>query len=210
MGVTASQSLAAKLQRRHIVPIVLGVVMLAVVVAAVLTTNSGGVQAQTSSQPLSSASFSWTNAGLAALVVVPGGLLALFLWGRPRPSATRRPTMQLAQEGSNPPSGPLGTAASQAPATTAAAAHRETARDAGHVSPAVPVAATGAAGAVPVEGVAATGKKTGSHIGWLMAEIDEVYRERAKRDHRIRLWERAHEPSPVPWPTTGPSPPKRP
>jgi hypothetical protein len=184
--------------------------MLAVVVAAVLTTNSGGVQAQTSNQPSSSTSFSWTNAGLAALVVVPGGLLALFLWGRPRPSATRCPTMQLVQEGSDSPSNPLGTVAPQTPTATAAAVYRETPRDVGDAPPTVPVAATGAAGAVAVEGVAATGKRPGSHIGWLMAEIDEVYREKAKRDHRMRLWERAHDPSPVPWPKTGPTLPKRP
>jgi hypothetical protein len=198
------------LQRKHIVPIVLGVAMLAVVVAAVLTTSIGGGQAQTGSQASSSNSFSWTNAGLAALVVVPGGLLALFLWGRPRPSATRRPTMQLAQEGSNPPSDPLEAVASQAPAAAAVAAYRETARDVGYVPPGVPVATMGAAGAVPIEGVAAAAAKPGSHIGWLMAEIDEVYREKAKRDHRIRLWERAHDPSPVPWPKTGPTLPKRP
>jgi hypothetical protein len=184
--------------------------MLAVVVAAVLTTTSGGVQAQTSSQPSSSTSFSWTNAGLAALVVVPGGLLALFLLGRPRPSATQRPKMQLAQEGSNPLSSPLGGVASQAPAVAAPAAYRETARDARHLPPTTLVAATGAASAVSVRGVSAAAEKPGSHIGWLMAEIDEVYREKAKRDHRMRLWERAHDPSPVPWPKTGPILPKRP
>jgi hypothetical protein len=194
MGVTASRSTAANLQRKYVVPIVLGVAMLTVVIAAVLTTNSGSVQAQTSSQSSSSPSFSWTNAGLAALVVVPAGLLAMFLLGRPRPSATPGPTIQLAPEGSNPPSGPLGAAVSQASALAATSTYRDAAQDVGRVTPAVPIATTRTAEAAAPRGGAVAGGNPRSRIGWLVSEIDGIYRESAQRDPRLKLWERAPEP----------------
>jgi len=194
MGVTRFQSPATGLQRRHIVAIVLGVAMLAVVVAAVLTSSPGGLQAQTTSQSSSSGSFSWTNAGLAALVVVPAGLLAMFLLGRPRPSSTRGPTIQLAEEGSHAPSGPLGAAGSQAQAVAATPTDRDAAQDVGRVPPAVLVATTRSAQAASGRGVAAASENPRSRIGWLVSEIDEIYRESAQRDPRLRLWERAPEP----------------
>jgi hypothetical protein len=206
MGVTASRSTAENLQRKHIVPIILGVAMLAVVVAAVLTTNTGGVQAQTSSQSSSSTSFSWTNAGLAALVVVPAGLLAMFLLGRPRPSEASSPSMRLSPEGLSPRSGPLEAVASQASA--AATAYPETVKNVGRVPPAVPNATTRTADAAAIRRGAVAGEYPRSRIGWLVSEIDGIYRESAQRDPRLRLWERAPEPLASPGGSTKPGGPQ--
>jgi hypothetical protein len=193
MGATAFHSGAANLLRKYIVPIVLGAAMLAVVVAAVLTSNANGGQAQTSSQPSSSISFSWTNAGIAALVVVPSGLLVLFLLGHRRSPATSAPTVQPSKVGSTPPYSPPAGAAPLTPVQAAASGHPETAQGVRRAPSAVPVGAARAPRSVAIGGETAAGGKPGSHVAWLVAEIDEIYRENEKRDPRMQLWERAPE-----------------
>jgi hypothetical protein len=193
MGATAFQSRAASLRRKHVIPIVLGVAMLAVVIAAVLTPDAG-VQAPASSQPSSSSVSLWVYLGVAVVVVVLSGLLlTLFLLRRPRQSAASPRAMPPSQEGSASSSSPLGAAPSQAPVATAASAYKGAAQDWGPVPPTASVEATQAAGAVADGGGAEAGKKSDTRRVWLMAQIDESYRKMAERDPRMRLWERGTE-----------------
>jgi hypothetical protein len=204
MGATAFQSRAASLHRKHVIPIVLGVAMLAVVIAAVLTPDAG-VQAPASSQPSSSSVSLWVYLGVAVVVVVLGGLLlTLFLLRRsPQPAAS--PTaMPPSPEDSVPPLGPLGVTPSQAPVAAPPPAYPETAQDWGPVPPAAPVAATPAGEAVAAGGRAEAREKSDTRRVWLMAQIDETYRKMAETDPRMRLWERATEPRRSPSESTEP------
>lgn len=100
----------------------------------------------------------WVYLGLAALVLVAGVLLALFLLRHRRASATSSPAVEAWPEGPTPSSLPLRAAAPLAPAA-AAPAYLETGKGAGQVPPPVPVAGAGAAKAVAVGGVTAAGRE---------------------------------------------------
>jgi len=163
--------------RSRIVPIVLGLAMLAVVVAAGLTPNTGVVQAQTNTaynQPSSSPLSPWVYLGVAALVIVLGLLLALFLMRRRRPpSSVVPPPMQTWQE--SPPPPPTGGAP-----PAAAPAYLETPEDVGRVPAAVPVSTAAAVTAPAATGTAAA-QGGEPDIDSLMAELDKISGEILKR-----------------------------
>jgi hypothetical protein len=112
---------------RRIVPVVLGLAMLAVVVAAALVPNNslipgaGVVQAQTNgpyNQNASSTVSPWVYLGGAAAAIVLGLLLALFLMRRRRrpPTAAPPPVQAWQGGGAPPPSGGAGGPPAAAPA----------------------------------------------------------------------------------------------
>jgi H+/Cl- antiporter ClcA len=171
--------MTANLQRKRIVPIVLGLVMLAVVVAAGLSPNAGVVQAQTNygyyGQSSSSTVSPWVYLGVALVVIVAGLLLAFFLLRRRRPPAASTPTEQPVQKGSPPPSTPPEATAPVAPAAAAATpAVVKTAQDVGRVPTPVSVAAAGPAGAV-------AGEEPYEDIDTLIAKLYEVSGELLRR-----------------------------
>jgi hypothetical protein len=163
--------------RKRIVPVVLGLGMLAVVVAAGLTPNTGVVQAATNSpysQPSSSSLSPYAYLGIAALVIVLGLLLALFLLRRRRPpAAAAPPPMQTWQEGPAPP--PTGGAP-----PAAAPAYLETPEDVTRVPTPIPPA-TGAAATVPAAAVPGAAEGAEPDIDSLMAELDKISGEILKR-----------------------------
>jgi len=162
--------------RKRIIPVVLGLAMLAIVVAAGLTPNTGVVQAQTNSpysQPSSSSLSPWAYLGIAALVIALGLLLALFLLRRRRPPATAAPPpMQTWQEGPSPP--PAGGAP-----PSAAPAYLETPEDVAGAPASIPPTMAAAA-TVPAAAPAAAGGAE-PDIDSLMAELDKISGEILKR-----------------------------
>jgi hypothetical protein len=164
--------------RNRIVPVVLGLAMLAVVVAAGLTPNTGVVQAQTNSaynQPASSGLSPWVYLGAAALAIAAGLLLALFLMRRRRPPATAAPPPVQAWQGGAPPPPPTGGAP-----PAAAPAYLETPEDVGGIPPAVPAAKLVGATA-PAAAAAGTAGEAEPDIDSLMAELDKISGEILKR-----------------------------
>jgi hypothetical protein len=163
--------------RSRIVPVVLGLAMLAVVVAAGLSPNTGVVQAQTNQPypptPSSSSISPYVYLGIAALVIVAGLLLALFLLRRRRPPAAGAPPpMQTWQGGAPPPTG------GGPPA--AAPAYLETPEDIGHAPPPGP-AAKAAEVAAPAAAAPAAAGEAEPDIDSLMAELDNISGEILKR-----------------------------
>jgi hypothetical protein len=161
--------------RSRIVPVVLSLAMLAVVVAAALSPNTGVVQAQTSSpysQPSSSTLSPWVYLTAAALVIVAALLLALFLLRRRRPPAAGvPPPLQTWEEGPPPPTG------GGPPA--AAPAYLETPEDVGPApAPPSPKVVEAAGPAVAVPGAAGAAEPD---IDSLMAELDNISSEILKR-----------------------------
>jgi hypothetical protein len=162
--------------RSRIVPIALGLAMLAVVIAAALAPNTGVVQAQTStpySQPSSTSISPFVYLGAAAIAIVLGLLLALFLIRRRRkpPAAGAPPPMPPWQEAPPPPGG-------GPPA--AAPAYLETPEDVSHGAPAVPTTKVAAAAAPGAAAPAAAGEAE-PDIDSLMAELDKISGEILKR-----------------------------
>jgi hypothetical protein len=158
---------------KRIVPVVLGLAMLAVVVAAGLTPNTGVVQAATNTpynQPSSSGVSPWVYLGIAAFVILAGLLLALFLMRRRRPPSTAPPpTLQTWQEGPAPPPPPGGAPPSAAPA------YLETPEDVSRVPPVV------AGAGVPAGAGTAAAAGGEPDIDSLMAELDKISGEILKR-----------------------------
>jgi hypothetical protein len=162
--------------RSRIVPVALGLAMLAVVVAAGLSPNTGVVQAQTNtpySQPSSSSISPYVYLGIAALVIVAGFLLALFLLRRRRPPAAGAPPPMQTWQGAPPP--PAG-----GPPPAAAPAYLETPEDVGHAPPPVP-AAKAAEVAAPAAAAPAAAGEAEPDIDSLMAELDNISGEILKR-----------------------------
>lgn len=163
--------------RNRAVPVVLGLAMLAVVVAAALSPNVGVVQAQTSSPyvtPSSTSTSPWVYLGIAALVIVVGLLLALFLLRRRRPPGAGAPApAQPWQEGPPPPAG------GGPPA--AAPAYLETPEDVGHAPPVVPTTKVGEAAVPAAAGAAPAAGEAEPDIDSLMAELDKISGEILKR-----------------------------
>ncbi len=179
-------------------PLLLGAVMLAVVIAAALTPNVGIVQAQTPSQygqpsstPCSGISASscipsWVVAAIGLLVVLAAlGLVLIFVRRRRRPpTGGAVPAWQGGSPPSTPPRGPSAPPPSAAPSgpPAAAPAYLETPEDVGQAPPYVaPPASTAAAvgGAGAVAGAAAAEKEP--DIDSLMAELDKISGEILKR-----------------------------
>jgi hypothetical protein len=171
--------------RRRFVPVVLGLAMLAVVVAAGLAPNTGAVPAQTTTQynqsPSSSGTSPWVYAAIAAIAVVALLVAALVLMRRRRPPAAAAPPMQV-WGGPGAPSAPTAPAAPPPspspppPAAAPAPAYLETPEDVGVAPPPVPVSK--AAAAAGAGGAAAEAEPD---IDSLMAELDKISGEILKR-----------------------------
>jgi hypothetical protein len=161
-GASAVLPMARDLPRKRIVPIILGSAMLAIVVAAGLSPNSGLVQAQTSpgyyGQPSSSTTAPWIYLVIAALVILVALLLALILLRRRRPPAMSAPAAQPRGVGSTPPSAPPGAAA-----------------------PLAPVAGAAATEVVAIGGAGAAGVEPEPDLNSLMIELDKITKEILKR-----------------------------
>jgi hypothetical protein len=168
---------------RRIVPVVLGVGMLALVLAAALSPNSGAVPAQTGSGcqygacPASTSSFPWWIVGVIAVLVAAALVALLLLARRRRPPATGAP------EAWAPPAGTAGAAAAGAspppPGPGASPAYLETPEDVGASMPAVGAAAAVGAGAGAAAGAAAAEDEP--DIDSLMAELDKISGEILKK-----------------------------
>lgn len=183
--------MAPSTRRRRIVPIALGVAMLAVVVAAGLTPNVGVVSAQAPAQYTSASSGvqPWVYGLIAGIAVAAALLLALVLMRRRRSPPPSAPPVQAWQEGPPSTGGPGAPPAPPPPG--AAPAYLESPEDVGHapppVPPPVPAPKTGATGATVATG-AAVGAPAGAataegepDIDSLMAELDKISGEILKR-----------------------------
>jgi hypothetical protein len=167
-----------------LVPLVLGLAMLAAVVLAGLMPNTGIVQAQSNS-PYSQTSTSglspWVYLGVAAVVIVAGLLLALFLLRRRRPPSATAPPVQVWQGSSGAGGRPDSPSAPPPPPATAPA-YLESPEDVGHALPPAPATMGAAAGAGTTAG-AGTGE-AGPDIDSLMSELDKISSEILKRGPR--------------------------
>jgi hypothetical protein len=160
-------------QGRPVVPILLGIAMLGIVLAAALAPNLGGVQAQSGCQYANCSSSNGNGIPLdwIALAIVLAAILiiaALFAVSRRRkkPPTTAQPWVPGAAGG--PGAAPTGP---QPPsAEPPAAAYMEHPGDVGSV----PAGVAGGAGA-------AAGAEEGGDIDSLMAELDKISGEILKR-----------------------------
>jgi len=176
--------------RQRMVPLGLGVAMLATLVAAALSPNIGAVPAQSNCQYTTCTSgtstpFPWWIVGVIAVIVV--ALLAAYLtFGRRRPPsgggkgpAAWEPPAGASAGGAAPTEGPTTPASPAAPAGGEAGAppYLETPEDVGAVLPAVGAGAAGGAAA----GTAAAGAEEEPDIDSLMAELDKISGEILKK-----------------------------
>jgi hypothetical protein len=166
--------------RRRIVPVSLGVAMLAVVIAAALVPNAGAVPA-TSNCPYSPCSTSpatvpaWEIASIGAIVVL-GLLIGLFLVMRRRRRPPAEGVVVAAAPGGGPPAGAMEPApTAPSPEEISSAAYVETPEDVGTPPPPLgtPPAAAGAGAAASAE--------SEPDIDSLMAELDKISGEILKR-----------------------------
>ena len=166
--------------RRRIVPLGLGLAMLAVVIAAALVPNAGAVAAAPTTNygqsPSSSTSVpAWEYASIGAIVVL-GLLIGLFVVMRRR----RRPPPESWQGPSGPSSGapPSGAMTSAPtpppPEEPAAASYVEMPDDVGSPPPALGAPPASAAAAAPPS-------EAEPDIDSLMAELDKISGEILKR-----------------------------
>ncbi len=173
---------------RRIVPAALGTAMLAILVAAALSPNTGAIPAQSNCTygtcPSSTTPFPWWIVALVVALVVVALVALLVVMRRRRPptsgsSMTPWSGGTSPPPGANPPTGPP----SAAPAA-ASPAYLETAEDVGHAPPAVsvPTVAAGAgAGAAAGAGAGAAAGEGEPDIDSLMAELDKISGEILKR-----------------------------
>jgi len=165
--------------RRRIVPLGLGLAMLAVVIAAALVPNAGTVAAAPTTDygqsPSSSPSIpAWEYASIGAIVVL-GLLVGLFVVMRRR----RRPPPESWQGPSGPssgapPSGAMTSAPSPPPPEEpAAASYVEMPEDVGSPPPAL--------GTPPASAAAGAPSEAEPDIDSLMAELDKISGEILKR-----------------------------
>jgi hypothetical protein len=169
--------------RRRIVPVTLGLAMLAVVVAAALVPNAGTVQAASNcpygncSTPSSSFP-AWELASIGAIVVL-FLLVGLFVLMRRRRPPAAESMDGGAAGGGAPPSGAMQQGpASPYPEESSSAAYVETPEDVASPPPAmsVPAAAVGAGA-----GTGAAAAESEPDIDSLMAELDKISGEILKR-----------------------------
>ncbi len=161
--------------------------MLAVVIAAALSPNTGVVQAQTNAQYNQSPSSTvspYLYVGIGVAVALAALLVALLLMGRRRRRPPSPPPPQLWQGG---PSAPT-TAAAVAPPPpsppppsppppAAHPAYLETPEDVGQAAPTGPIVGTG----VGAGAAAGAGAEAEPDIDSLMAELDKISGEILKR-----------------------------
>jgi hypothetical protein len=162
---------------RRIVPAALGTAMLAILIAAALSPNTGAIPAQSNCQyncTASTPAFPWWIVAVVVAVVVVA-LVALLFVMRGRRPPTSGSSLQPWAGGPQPPAG-----ASPPTPPAAAPAYLETAADIGHAPPAVSVGAGAAAGGAA--GAAAGAATEGEpDIDSLMAELDKISGEILKR-----------------------------
>jgi hypothetical protein len=155
--------------------------MLAVIIAAGLSPNTGAVPAQSNcqyNQCVGGTSIPWWVLGAIVVAVVAALLIALLLMRRRRrpPAAPVRPYVA-------PGAGPAGGAPAAAPAPTGPAPpYLETAEDVGAAPPAVPAGGPPAGAVGGAAAGAAAGKAAEEpDIDSLMAELDKISSEILKR-----------------------------
>jgi hypothetical protein len=174
-------------RNRRVIPVALGVVLLAIVVAAGLSPNTGAVPAQGNcqyGQCVAGTGLQWWVLAAIVIIVVAALGAALFLMRRRRspPRSGMAPP---------PPPGPTsgamgGRSTPPPPPPAAAPAYLETPADVGRSLPSVPTGAPataavgGAAGAAGAGAGAAAGEGE-PDIDSLMAELDKISGEILKR-----------------------------
>lgn len=166
----------------RIVPLTLGVAMLAVVLAAGLFPNAGTVQAQSSCAyppcPTTSSVPVWEYVSIFVIVVLAAIVALLFLMRRRRPP---RPSPIAPSAAAGGAAGPL-TPWSEGPAPPSAPGapppYIETPEDVGHAPPSVPPPPPPPPAA---PAAAAGGAEAGSDIDSLMAELDKISTEILKK-----------------------------
>lgn len=199
-GATVVQSMTPNPKVRRIVPIVLGVAMLAVILAAALTPNVGVVQALTPAQYGQPASTSGTSIyvylGIVALLIVAALIAALLLVRRRRkPPATGTQPVEAWKGGPGAGSPPSGASTPPPPPTTspaylesigpvghgpsAPASYVETPADVGHAMPVAGPTVSVAAGTGAAAGAAAGEPEP--DIDSLMTELDNISAEVMKK-----------------------------
>ncbi len=160
--------------------------MLAVVIAAALSPNTGVVQAQTNAQYNQSPSSTvspYLYVGIGVAVALAALLVALLLMGRRRRRPPSPPPPQLWQGG---PSAPASAAAvappppspppASPPPPAAGPAYLETPEDVGQAAQAGPIVGAGVGA-----GAAGAGAEAEPDIDSLMAELDKISGEILKR-----------------------------
>jgi len=161
----------------RIIPLTLGIAMLAVVLVAGLFPNAGTVQAQ-SSCPYGGCTTSssvpvWEYVSIFVIIAVGAIVALLFIMRRRRPP---RATTVAPAAGAPGPLTPW--AETETAPSGPSAPYIETPEDVGHAPPSVGPSA--AAAAAPPAGAAA-GAEAGSDIDSLMAELDKISTEILKK-----------------------------
>jgi len=172
-------------RNRRVVPVALGVVLLAIVVAAGLAPNTGAVSAQGNceyGQCVANTGIQWWVLAAIVIVVVAALGAALVLLRR------RRSPPRSGMMAAPPPVGPTGGVGPRAPPPpppAAAPAYLETPDDIGRTLPNVPTSppakAGAAAGGAAGAGAAGTAAEGEPDIDSLMAELDKISGEILKR-----------------------------
>jgi hypothetical protein len=163
----------------RIIPLTLGVAMLAVVLVAGLFPNAGTVQAQASCPyggcTTSSSVPVWEYVSIFVIIAVGAIIALLFIMRRRRPPRATTLPPATSAGGAPPPLTPWAEAPTEPTGPTAP--YIETPEDVGHAPPSV---APPAAAAAPPAGAVA-GAEGGSDIDSLMAELDKISTEILKK-----------------------------
>jgi hypothetical protein len=178
---SAFPSMAAQGRGYSIVPAVLGAGLLALLVAAGLSPNTGAISASTNcgiynNCPSSSPAFPWWIVAVVVLLVVAALIAALVLMRRRRPPAAGAPVQPWQGAPATPPAG-------GAPPGATSPSYLETPEDVGTALPDAGLIAAGAAGAGAAAGAAASEDAAEGEpdIDSLMAELDKISGEILKR-----------------------------
>ena len=164
----------------RIVPLTLGIAMLAVVLTAGLFPNAGTVQAQ-SSCPYGGCTTAssvpvWEYVSILVIVAVAAIIALMFIMRRRRPPRGTGTPPTAAAGGAPAPLTPW----AEGPSPPGQAApYIETPEDVGHAPPTV--SAPAAAPAVASAAAPAAGAESGSDIDSLMAELDKISTEILKK-----------------------------
>ena len=164
-----------------VVPALLGAGLLALLLAAALSPNTGLVAASSNCAPYntcpsSSPAFPWWIVAVVVLIVAAALIAALLLMRRRRPP---RAAIQGWQEAAPAPA-PGAAPPPGATAPPTGAAYIETPEDVGHAPPDATTVAAGAAGAAAAAPAAAAAEGE-PDIDSLMAELDKISGEILKR-----------------------------
>jgi len=164
----------------RVIPLILGIAMLGVVLAAGLFPNAGTVQAQSSCAyppcPSTSSVPVWEYVSILVIVALAAIVALLFIMRRRRPprAAPGAPPAAAGGAAAVPPS-----AGGPSPPAMAPPPYLETPEDVGHPPPTVPT--TPPAGAAAPPAGATGGAEPSSDIDSLMAELDKISTEILKK-----------------------------